>query len=50
MFAKDFALRNKDKTSFNLLIEAGADVEKKDLYDRTLLDYVTASEEKFLGL
>lgn len=50
MYAKDFALKTKDKTTFNRLIEVGADVEKKDFYGKCLRDYLTVSEENFLGL
>lgn len=50
MYAKDFALKTKDKTTFNRLIELGADVEKKDFYGKCLRDYLTVSEENFLGL
>jgi methionyl-tRNA formyltransferase len=49
MYAKEFALKTKDKTTFNRLIEYGADTEKKDFYGRCLRDYLTASEENFLG-
>lgn len=50
MYAKEFALKTKDKTTFNLLIELGADVEKKDFYGKCLRDYLTVSQENFLGL
>ena len=50
MYAKDFALKTKDKTTFNRLIKVGADVEKKDFYGKGLRDYLTFSEENFLGL
>lgn len=50
MYAKDFALKTKDKTTFNRLIEVGADVEKKDFYGKCLRDYLTVAEENFLGL
>lgn len=50
MYAKDYALKTKDRTTFNRLIESGADTEKKDFYGKCLRDYLTASEEKFLGL
>jgi methionyl-tRNA formyltransferase len=50
MYAKDFALKTKNKTIFNRLIEVGADVEKKDFYGKCLRDYLTVSEENFLGL
>jgi methionyl-tRNA formyltransferase len=50
MYAKDFALKAKDKTTFNRLIEFGADLEKKDFYGKCLRDYLTVAEENFLGL
>jgi len=50
MYAKDFAVKTKDKTTFNRLIEVGADLEKKDFYGKCLRDYLTFSEENFLGL
>jgi len=50
MYAKDFALKARDKTTFNRLIESGADVGKKDFYGKCLHDYLSAGEKKFLGL
>ncbi len=50
MYAKDFTLKTKDKTTFSRLIECGADTEKIDFYGKCLRDYLTVSEEKFLGL
>lgn len=50
MYAKEYALKTKDKTTFNRLIESGADIEKRDFFGKCLRNYLTVSEEKFLGL
>lgn len=50
MYAKEFALKTGDMTSFQELILRGADLEKKDYFGKSLIDYLTISEAKLLGL
>ena len=50
MYAKDSCLRSGSSTLFNYLLENGADIERKDLSGKKLVDYLSKSEVSFLGL
>lgn len=50
MYAKEYALRSRNKDVFNLLLEAGADPYAKDFGGKTLADYLTNQEACYLGL
>jgi len=50
MYAKDFALKNKDNTFLSFLIAKGADPLLTDWSDRSIFDYITNEQAKFLGV
>lgn len=50
MYAKDFALENKDKRVFDLLISNGADADVKDFSGKSLRDYLTPEQARYLGV
>lgn len=50
MYAKDFSLKNKDSEFFAYLIKLGADPTLKDWSKKTVCDYITTAQSKFLGL
>ncbi len=50
MYAKDFALRSKNKDIFDLLIENGADIEHRDFSGKNLRQYITLDEANYLGI
>ena len=50
MYAKDFAIKNHDSSFMSFLIEKGADPSLEDWSGRTLFDYITNEQAKFLGV
>tara|TARA_B100000963_G_scaffold361702_1_gene398804 strand:+ start:3510 stop:4676 length:1167 start_codon:yes stop_codon:yes gene_type:complete len=50
MYAKDFALKNKDKRGFDFLVQNNANINHQDFSGRQLSDYISQSEADFLGL
>lgn len=50
MYAKDYALKNNDREFFSFLIEQGADISLKDWSDKSLGDYISNEQAKFLGV
>lgn len=44
MYAKDYFLRSKDNALFNLLLEFGADINKKDYSGKKLVDYLSPED------
>jgi methionyl-tRNA formyltransferase len=50
MYAKEYALKIRDKTSFDELVRRGADIERLDLHGKNLIQYLSAAEANFLGL
>jgi len=50
MYAKDFALKNKDSDFFKFLIEKGADPSLKDWSGKSLFHYISNDQAKFLGV
>jgi methionyl-tRNA formyltransferase len=50
MYAKEYALKARDKTSFNELLRRGADMKRLDLYGKSLIQYLSSNDANFLGL
>lgn len=50
MYAKDYALKNNDNKFFRFLIEQGADISLKDWSGKSLGDYISNEQAKFLGV
>jgi methionyl-tRNA formyltransferase len=50
MYAKDWALKQRDRDLFDRFVECGANLEAKDFFGKRLRDYCSASELKFLGI
>jgi methionyl-tRNA formyltransferase len=50
MYAKDYALQARDKTSFDRLVKVGSDIEKRDFYGKSLKDYLQLADIDFLGI
>jgi len=50
MYAKDYCLKTKDRSLFDVLIRKGADINHKDFYGKTLVNYLTENQKAFLGL
>lgn len=50
MYAKDYALKNNDNELFRFLIEQGADISLKDWSGKSLGDYISNEQAKFLGV
>jgi hypothetical protein len=44
MYAKDAYLRTGNPSGLELLVRAGADSSAKDMWGRTLFDYLTAEQ------
>lgn len=50
MYAKDYALKNNDREFFSFLIKQGADISLKDWSGKSLGDYISNEQAKFLGV
>ena len=50
MYAKDGALRHRDKAIFDLCLATGGKIEMKDYFDKTIHEYVNNSDSRILGL
>ena len=50
MYAKDYALKNNEKTFFNHLISRGANLNLKDWSGKVLHQYITPEQSLYLGL
>lgn len=50
MYGKDFSLKNNDSSFMRFLLSNGADPKLKDWSGKSVSDYITASQAKFLGL
>lgn len=50
MYAKDHCLKVKDVSLFNFLVDSGANINHRDFYGKNLKDYLSITEQKFLGL
>jgi methionyl-tRNA formyltransferase len=49
MYAKDYCLKFKDSTLFRWLLKAGANFDHSDYSGKTIRDYVSSNEMKFLA-
>ena len=50
MYAKDFSIKNKNNEFFTYLIKLGANPALKDWSGKTICDYITTEQIRFLGL
>ena len=50
MYAKDFSIKNKNSEFFTYLIKLGANPALKNWSEKTVCDYVTTEQIRFLGL
>ena len=50
MYAKDFSIKNKNNEFFTDLIKLGANPDLRDWSGKTVCDYITAEQIRFLGL
>lgn len=50
MYAKDYAISTGDKSVFDFLISRGANTNAKDWNDKSLSDYISEEETKWLGI
>ena len=50
MYAKNYALKHKDRKVFDLLVRNGAYIEHRDFSGNRLLDYISEKEAEFLGV
>jgi len=50
MYAKDYCLKSKDRSLFDFLIHKGADINHKDFYGKTLVNYLTENQKAFFSL
>jgi len=49
MYAKDFCIRHQDRSLFDYLLNAGADINLLDYRGKNLADYLSSKERKFFG-
>lgn len=50
MYAKDYCIKHKSRELFDYLIQQGANIDHQDFRGKKLIDYLSLSESKILGI
>ncbi|KAB0550294.1 formyl transferase [Pseudomonas argentinensis] len=50
MYAKDYALKSRDASIIDFLIASGADQARRDYQGKSIFEYISCLDAKFLGL